>query len=164
MTSLVQHWGMVNPRQVRIGSLAAVAGLVRSHVLSPSATASPFWIRILLEAFGSLGGWVLFMRISVAAPGWRGVMPIELDERETNDRHKAFVIAYRATGTLLLTYFYSLSILHFNWWSAPTAKVAFGLLWSFVWIHLAMPTIILAWRERRSQQPVNSGDLGDEAR
>lgn len=100
---------------------------------------------MLFEAFGSLGGWVLLMWISVAAPGWRGVMPVELDERETTDRHKAFVIAYRVTGTLLLmTYFYSLSSLHFKWWSAPPAKVAFGLLWSFAWIYLAMPAIIVA--------------------
>lgn len=151
MTERVQYWGMMTPRQVRIGSLVAIGGLVCKHVLLPQA--GPFWVRMTLELFGGLGGWILLMWIAVSAPGWRGVQPGELDERELAERHKSFAIAYRVTGCILMSlYFYGLGVTRYDWWRAPTAATAFALLWSLAWIHAAMPGIILAWREPRDDE------------
>ncbi len=149
MVDQTPYWGMLTPSQVRRASLVVVAGLLCQHLLLPLSGAWPLWVKFLLSLFGGFGGWLLLMSIALFAPGWRRVQPGELDERELLERQKVFVMSYRITGSgLLAIQFYGQGVTSYGWWPAPAAKTAFALLWSIAWLHLAMPGIILAWRDK----------------
>lgn len=153
MTDQTPYWGMLTPSLVRRLSLVAVAGLICQHLLLPLSAAWPFWTRPLLILFGGIGGWILLMWIALFAPGWRRVKSGELDERELHERQKVFVMSYRITGFgLLAIQFYGLGVTSYGWWPVPAAKTAFALLWSMAWLHLAMPGIMLAWRDERIEE------------
>lgn len=155
MTERSQNWVMMTSRQVRIGSLVMILGLACQHILVPMFEYGPSWLNLLSSLFGGLAGRILPMWIAVSVPGWRGVMPGELDEREIAERHRSFVVAYRITGTILLIIgSYGLGIKAY-YWPAPSVRTGFEVLWTLAWIHLAMPGIILAWHGPRGGEDEN---------
>ncbi|KAB7648949.1 hypothetical protein [Polymorphobacter fuscus] len=141
------YWGMMTPRQVRIASLVASAGLACHYLVLPSIAVASVWVRLPLDVFAAMAAVPLLLWISVAAPGWRGVQPGEFDEREHAERAASFMFAHRAMGLIWLSVaFYGLRA---EGWGLPmpAAATARSLLWSLAWVHLAMPGIVLAWRD-----------------
>lgn len=75
-----------------------------------------------------------------------------LDERERAERDSAYRSShYVIVGALFLAFLYTIPAKLFGWWF-PDRDGAIDLLAAFGITSLAMPGIILAWRERAEQE------------
>ena len=159
MTERASNIYMMTSRQVRIASLVAIPGLVCRHLPEQLVAELPMTIRFGVALLAAFGGWLVLMWIAITAPGWRGAQPGEFDEREIADRRAGFVTAYYMTGFALLGIgFYGMTVTSYALWEPPPAKVAFALLWSLTWLHLAMPGIVIAWRSKRIDAGIEDED------
>lgn len=88
--------------------------------------------------------------VMIGTPGWRREAKGTLDERETVDTAKALSLSYRIIGLLLMafTLWYGLAT-HGNSLGLPepSASIVLLLLINLMWLHLILPSTILAWRD-----------------
>ena len=96
------------------------------------------------------------MWIALNVPGARLGKPVDFDERELQDRASAFLSAYRVMALLLF------SITPFamaaSWlpWSLPSRINGVQLLMGLACVHIALPGVVMAWRERRVERNLDS--------
>jgi hypothetical protein len=153
MADRVIYWGMPTPRDVRLASLAVVAGFVVRFAVVEYPP--PIWIALPLALATTVAGWPLLMWIALFAPGWRAVRPGELDEREIAERHRAFVLAYILAGVGLGATLVVGQIAVSRHWSILNDGRSFSnLIFSLLWAYMALPGIILAWRGRSLERSV----------
>jgi hypothetical protein len=97
-------------------------------------------------------GWILAAAVAVGSPGWRYVAPGELDEREVAERARAVVIGHRVSGICMcLSYIWLLLAARGTLW-LPDHVQAGWLMAMLFWIHVMVPAVILAWRDRAEEE------------
>lgn len=148
MNNYNQFRGMLTMRQVRIASVFVVPGLLCHFLLVPMLAKGPWWLGVPLSIFGGFATWPLMIWITLSVPGWRGVIPGELDEREFADRDASFVFAYRFIGATLFALYVFAKGVDRHWWGAPGITTIGELGLNLAMFHMALPGILLAWRAR----------------
>lgn len=97
-------------------------------------------------------GWALAAAVAVGSPGWRYVAPGELDERERAERARAVVIGHRVIGiSICLAYIWLLLAAPGRLW-LPNMHEAGWLMAMLFWVHVMVPAVILAWRDRAEEE------------
>lgn len=98
----------------------------------------------LLKIAGLLGAVALFL----SAWGQQSQAPDgQLDERQRAERDRAYVRTHQLmVGTLFLALFYTVPARLLGWWM-PNAEDAVDLLSAFAITGMALPGMILAWRD-----------------
>jgi hypothetical protein len=97
-------------------------------------------------------GWALAAAVAVGSPGWRYVAPGELDERERAERARAVVIGHRVIGiSICLAYICLLLAAPGRLW-LPNMHDAGWLMAMLFWVHVMVPAVILAWRDRAEEE------------
>ena len=97
-------------------------------------------------------GWALAAAVAIGSPGWRYVAPGELDERERAERARAVVIGHRVTGiSICVVYIWLLFAAPGTLW-LPDHVQAGWLMAALFWVHVMVPAVILAWRDRAGEE------------
>ena len=97
-------------------------------------------------------GWALAAAVAVGSPGWRYVAPGELDERERAERARAVVIGHRVTGiSICLAYIWLLLAAPGRLWLSNMHEAGWLMAMLF-WVHVMVPAVILAWRDRAEEE------------
>ena len=144
----------LSPRVARILSLLVGAGIVVGYPLGAALMAPDGSLPIAIIPLHLVG---LFAALALFADG-RGQMTADvtarLDERERALRDKAYVTTHLIMALLLFAacLWTKLARLVDGWMPGPAQAVE--LLTAFVLLFMAMPGMILAWRE----QPADAED------
>ena len=106
--------------------------------------------RLMISTGAALSAIVLAKSIGARAPS-RG----ELDEREQADRARAMVIGFGVSaGLIFLVYFWTTLagfITSVALWQ-PSLRDVGLLLMSLFWLHMVMPSAVLAWRQPKDEE------------
>ncbi len=99
----------------------------------------------VLRLIGLLGAVALFIDVRNQQAHAPDAM---LDERQRGERDSAYLRAHpMIVGTMFLVLFYTVPATRLGWW-LPDGDGAIDLLSAFAIASLALPGMILAWRER----------------
>lgn len=159
MVDRTLYWGMLTPPEVRRASLWAVFGVVLAFVVGPLLASHGRLVSGLIQFAGStIVVWKL-MRITLGAPGWSSGSPGQFDEREKAERHQAMAISYVILASVLVLVLlvwdreFTRSLVAFFSTHAPM-----GYRGTLIFVPSALPGIILAWRSKRIEQPIEEDD------
>jgi hypothetical protein len=99
----------------------------------------------VVRLIGLCGAILLFLDVR----GQRANAPdAMLDERERADRDRAYVVTHRVMIGILLAAFLYLLAARAADWGTPDAEITMDLLSAFAIGSMALPGMILAWREQ----------------
>jgi hypothetical protein len=160
MADRTLFWGMMTPPEARRASLWALAGAVVAFAAVPALQSHGRLLASFTIYIGSMVSLWTLTRIGIGAPGWRVGAASEFDEREMTERHRALSTSYvifslgimgwvvlpgiaRQTGIALPPFGFAPPL-------GSGVLVIFGLQ--------ALPGIILAWRSKRHEEPIEAED------
>jgi hypothetical protein len=124
--------------------LALAIGYVGGAALPAPDGSAPLAFSVV-RLLGLCGAIVLFLDVRGQRANAGDAM---LDERERADRDRAYVVTHRVMVGILFAAFIYLLAAKLAKWGVPDAEATMDLLSAFAIGSMALPGMILAWREQ----------------
>lgn len=138
----------LSPRAARGLCLLVYSALPLGYLadaILPDLEGAALVITGAVKLIGLIGSFVLFM----SSYGQKSQQKDSLlDERERDERNRAYVATHRIMLALLFGFFlYSVAAKPLGWW-LPDGESGFDMLSAFAIGSMSLPAAILAWRDR----------------